>query len=196
MIRTTTSGRVAGMIAEPIQGVGGFITPPKEYFPIVAEIVRNYGGIFISDEVQTAWGRTGNKWFGIEHWGVTPDIITSAKGLGNGMPIGLTTARPEVADSMRGITISTFGGNPVTNTAAKAVIDFMEEQNLADQRRQHGLLPARQAERTEREAYGHRGRSRHGPDAGPGTGGRSPDESARRRRPPHKSWRRPGATAC
>jgi 4-aminobutyrate aminotransferase-like enzyme len=131
MIRTTTSGRVAGIIAEPIQGVGGFITPPKEYFPIVAEIVRNHGGIFISDEVQTAWGRTGHKWFGIEHWDVTPDIITSAKGLGNGMPIGLTTARPEVADSLRGITISTFGGNPVTNTAAKAVIEFIEEQNLA-----------------------------------------------------------------
>jgi 4-aminobutyrate aminotransferase-like enzyme len=131
MIRTTTSGRVAGIIAEPIQGVGGFVTPPKEYFPIVAEIVRNHGGIFISDEVQTAWGRTGNKWFGIEHWGVTPDVITSAKGLGNGMPIGLTTATPEVADSLRGITISTFGGNPVTNTAAKAVIEFMEEQNLA-----------------------------------------------------------------
>jgi 4-aminobutyrate aminotransferase-like enzyme len=131
MIRTTTSGRIAGIIAEPIQGVGGFVTPPKEYFPIVAEIVRDHGGIFISDEVQTAWGRTGNKWFGIEHWGVTPDIITSAKGLGNGMPIGLTTARPEIADSMRGVTISTFGGNPVTNAAANAVIEFIEEQNLA-----------------------------------------------------------------
>ncbi len=131
MIRTTTSGRVAGLIAEPIQGVGGFITPPKEYFPIVAEIIRNHGGIFISDEVQSAWGRTGNKWFGIEQWGVTPDIITSAKGLGNGMPIGLTVARPEIADSLRGVTISTFGGNPVTNAAAKAVIEFVEEHNLA-----------------------------------------------------------------
>jgi 4-aminobutyrate aminotransferase len=131
MIRTTTSGRVAGMIAEPIQGVGGFVTPPKEYFPIVAEIVRNHGGVFISDEVQTGWGRTGNKWFGIEQWGVTPDIITGAKGLGNGLPIGLTVARPEVADALKGITISTFGGNPVTNTAAKAVIDFIEDQNLA-----------------------------------------------------------------
>ena len=69
--------------------MGGFITPPKEYFKIVTDIVRNYGGIFISDEVQTAWGRTGGKWFGIEHWGVQPDIITSAKGLGNGMPIGV-----------------------------------------------------------------------------------------------------------
>ena len=64
--------------------------------------MRNYGGIFISDEVQTGWGRTGGKWFGIEQWGVTPDIITSAKGLGNGMPIGLTVAKPEVADALKG----------------------------------------------------------------------------------------------
>ncbi|MDR3699087.1 MAG: aspartate aminotransferase family protein [Candidatus Sulfopaludibacter sp.] len=130
LIRTTTTGRIAGFIGEPIQGVGGFVTPPKEYFQIVEKIVRNHGGIFISDEVQTGWGRTGGKWFGIEQWGVTPDIMTSAKGLGNGSPIGLTVARPEVADSVKGLTISTFGGNPVTTTAAKAVIDFIEEQNL------------------------------------------------------------------
>ncbi len=133
LIRTTTpGGRIAGFIGEPIQGVGGFITPPKEYFQIVEKIVRNHGGIFISDEVQTGWGRTGGKWFGIEQWGVTPDIITSAKGLGNGSPIGLTVARPEVADSVKGLTISTFGGNPVTTTQAKAVIDFIDEQRLMD----------------------------------------------------------------
>ncbi|MGP0073107.1 MAG: aspartate aminotransferase family protein [Bryobacteraceae bacterium] len=131
VIRTTTSGHIAGFIAEPIQGVAGFVTPPKEYFPIVAETVKKHGGVFISDEVQTGWGRTGGKWFGIEQWGVQPDIITSAKGLGNGAPIGLTIARPEIADSVRGATISTFGGNPVTSTAAKAVIDFIEEHNLA-----------------------------------------------------------------
>jgi 4-aminobutyrate aminotransferase len=130
LIRSSTSGRVAAFIAEPIQGVGGFITPPKEYFPIIENIVRSHGGIFISDEVQTGWGRTGGKWFGIEHWGVTPDIMTGAKGLANGSPIGLTVARPEVADSVKGLTISTFGGNPVTTTAAKAVIDFIEDQNL------------------------------------------------------------------
>jgi 4-aminobutyrate aminotransferase len=130
LIRTTTSGRVAGFIAEPIQGVGGFITPPREYFKIVVDIVRNHGGVFICDEVQTGWGRTGNKWFGIEHWGVVPDVITSAKGLGNGTPIGLTVATPEIAEALRGVTISTFGGNPVAATAAKAVIDFIEEQNL------------------------------------------------------------------
>jgi 4-aminobutyrate aminotransferase-like enzyme len=130
LIRTTTSGSIAGFIGEPIQGVGGFITPPKEYFPIVEKIVRNHGGIFISDEVQTGWGRTGSKWFGIEHWGVTPDIMTSAKGLGNGAPIGLTVAKAAVADSVKGLTISTFGGNPVTTTQAKAVIDLIAEENL------------------------------------------------------------------
>ena len=130
LIRTTTGGSIAGFIAEPIQGVGGFITPPKEYFQIVERIVRNHGGIFISDEVQTGWGRTGGKWFGIEQWGVTPDVITGAKGLANGSPIGLTVARPEVADSITRLTISTFGGNPVTATAAKAVIEYIEENNL------------------------------------------------------------------
>lgn len=129
-IRTTTSGRIAGFIAEPIQGVGGFITPPKEYFPIVADIVKKFGGLFISDEVQTAWGRTGGKWFGIEHWGVEPDIITSAKGLGNGAPIGVTIAKPQVADAMKGLTISTFGGNPVATTTAHAVLDYIEENNI------------------------------------------------------------------
>ena len=129
-IRTTTSGRIAGFIAEPIQGVGGFITPPKEYFPIVADIVKKYGGVYISDEVQTAWGRTGGKWFGIEHWGVQPDVITSAKGLGNGTPIGVTIAKPAVADAVKGLTISTFGGNPIATTVAGAVIDYIEENNI------------------------------------------------------------------
>src|SRR5271163_2028277 len=131
MIRTSTSGRIAAFIAEPIQGVGGFIVPPKEYFEIVYGIVKKFGGLYISDEVQTAWGRTGGKWFGIEQWGVQPDIITSAKGLANGTPIGLTIARPEIADSVRGASISTFGGNPIATTAAKAVIDFIEDHNLS-----------------------------------------------------------------
>src|SRR5271157_2106221 len=130
LIRSTTSGRVAGFIGEPLQGVGGFITPPKEYFRIIEGIVRNHGGIFISDEVQTGWGRTGGKWFGIEQYGVIPDIMTAAKGLGNGSPVGLTVARPDIADALKGATISTFGGNPVTATAAKAVIDYIDDHNL------------------------------------------------------------------
>jgi 4-aminobutyrate aminotransferase len=130
LVRTTTGGRLAGFIAEPIQGVAGYVTPPKEYFKIVEEIVRNHGGLFISDEVQTGWGRTGGKWFGIEQYGVIPDILTGAKGLGNGAPIGVTVARPEVADGVTGLSLSTFGGNPIATTAAKAVIDFIEDQNL------------------------------------------------------------------
>ncbi len=130
LIRTTTSGRVAAFIAEPIQGIGGFITPPREYFRIVVDTVRRHGGLFISDEVQTAWGRTGGKWFGIEHWDVVPDIITSAKGLGNGTPIAVTVATPEVAAGLQGLTISTFGGNPVACAAANAVLGYIEEENL------------------------------------------------------------------
>ncbi|HLW52591.1 MAG TPA: aspartate aminotransferase family protein [Candidatus Angelobacter sp.] len=132
VIQTTTSGQIAAFLAEPIQGVGGFITPPKEYFKIVFKIVKNYGGLFIADEVQTAWGRTGKRWFGIEQWEVTPDIITSAKGFANGVPVGLTATRPEIAASFKGLQISTFGGNPVTSVAAKATIDLIEEDRLMD----------------------------------------------------------------
>jgi 4-aminobutyrate aminotransferase-like enzyme len=132
VIKTTTSGRPAAFIAEPIMGVGGFITPPKEYPKIVAEIVRRYEALYISDEVQTGWGRTGGKWFGIEQYGVKPDIIVGAKSLGNGHPVGLTMARKEVADSFKGLTIATFGGNPVTMAAAKAVVDTIAEEKLMD----------------------------------------------------------------
>ncbi len=132
VIQTTTSGQIAAFFAEPIQGVGGFITPPKEYFKIVFKIVKDYGGLFISDEVQTGWGRTGKRWFGIEQWEVTPDIITSAKGMANGSPVGVTMTRPEIAASFKGLQISTFGGNPVTSVAAKATIDLIEEDRLMD----------------------------------------------------------------
>jgi 4-aminobutyrate aminotransferase len=132
VIRTTTSGRPAAYIAEPIMGVGGFITPPKDYFPAVAEIVRRYDALFIADEVQTGWGRTGRKWFGIEQYGVKPDIIVAAKSLGNGHPIGATVARAAIADSFKGSTIATFGGNPVTMAVARTVVDIIEKDRLAD----------------------------------------------------------------
>lgn len=138
-IQTTTSqGRIAAFLAEPIQGVGGFITPPKEYFKEIVGIVRKYGGLFVCDEVQTAWGRTGGKMFGIEHWGVEPDIMTFAKGMANGVPVGATIATPEVADSMQGNTISTFGGNPVTCAAARATLEVIEEENLVENARVMG----------------------------------------------------------
>jgi 4-aminobutyrate aminotransferase len=132
LIQTATSGNIAAFIAEPIQGVGGFITPPKEYFKIVFKIVKKYGALFIADEVQTGWGRTGKKWFGIEQWEVTPDFITSAKGMANGVPIGLTVTTPEIAGSFQGANIATFGGNPVTSVAAKATIDLIEEEDLRE----------------------------------------------------------------
>ncbi len=130
LIMTTTTGEIAAFMAEPILGVGGFIVPPPGYFERAVEIARKHGGLFIADEVQTGWGRTGDKWFGIEHWDVEPDIMTSAKGLGNGVPIGWTIATPEVADSFPGLTFATFGGNPVSTTAALAVIRTIEEEDL------------------------------------------------------------------
>lgn len=130
VIQTTTSGRIAGVIAEPIQGVGGFITPPPEYFETVVDIVRRYGGVFICDEVQSGWGRTGEYWCGIEHWGVEPELMTFAKGMGNGTPVGATVATSEIADAINGNTLSTFGGNPVSMAAAGAVIDVIERDGL------------------------------------------------------------------
>lgn len=137
-IRTATSGRIAAFLAEPIQGIGGLITPPAEYFREIVAIVRRYGGLFICDEVQTGWGRTGGKMFGIEHWGVEPDIMTFAKGMANGAPIGATIATPEVADSMQGMSISTFGGNPVTSAAALATIRIIQEEGLVENARVMG----------------------------------------------------------
>ncbi len=130
VIETATTGEIAAFMAEPILGVGGFIVPPDGYFERVEEITRQHGGLFIADEVQTGWGRTGDKWFGIEHWDVKPDIITSAKGMGNGAPIGWTIATAAVADKFPGLTFSTFGGNPVSSAAALAVIKLIEEEDL------------------------------------------------------------------
>ena len=132
VIQTSTSGQIAGMLAETIQGLGGVIVPPPEYFKIVVNIVREYGGLFIADEVQTGFGRTGKKWFGIEHWEVEPDMMTMAKGIANGSPVGCTVTRKEIADSYKGMTVSTFGGNPVCSVAAKATIDFIEEERLLE----------------------------------------------------------------
>jgi 4-aminobutyrate aminotransferase-like enzyme len=130
LIQTTTSGRIAAFLAEPILGVGGFLTPPREYFKVAQAIVKKYGGLLIIDEVQTGWGRTGEAMFGISYWDVEPDVMTFAKGMANGIPIGATIATPEVADSYKPLTFSTFGGNPVTAAAALAVIDFIEKNQL------------------------------------------------------------------
>ncbi len=130
VIRTTTSGRIAAFLAEPIQGVGGFITPPPEYFARVQEIVHRYGGLLIIDEVQTGFGRTGEYWFAIQRSGVVPDVMTMAKGIANGLPLSATATTPEIAQSMvgAGLTISTFGGNPVSTAAALGTLEAMHEE--------------------------------------------------------------------
>ncbi len=138
LIQTTTVGEIAAFMAEPIQGVGGFIVPPPEYFQEVLAIVRKYGGLFICDEVQTGWGRTGAAWCGIEHWGVEPDIMTFAKGIANGIPMAATIATPAVADTFSGLSISTFGGNPVSCRAASATIDYIETHDLVANARIQG----------------------------------------------------------
>jgi 4-aminobutyrate aminotransferase len=130
LIRTCTTGEIAAFMAETIIGSGGFIVPPPGYFERAVGIARKYGGLFICDEVQTAWGRTGDKWFGIEHWNVEPDLLVSAKGMGNGAPVAVTIATPEVADKYPGITFATFGGNPVSMAAALATLQVIEEEDL------------------------------------------------------------------
>jgi len=130
IIKTTTTGRVSAFLAEPIQGVGGFITPPPEYFEAAVAIIRKYGGVFICDEVQTGFGRTGTKMWGIEHWGVEPEIMTMAKGVANGLPLGVTICTPEIAASLKALTISTFGGNPISCAAGNATVQFIQEENL------------------------------------------------------------------
>jgi alanine-glyoxylate transaminase/(R)-3-amino-2-methylpropionate-pyruvate transaminase len=129
LIRTTTTGKIAGMLAEPILGVGGFVTPPKEYFQIVSDIVRKYGGVFIADEVQTGFGRTGKMW-GIEQYGVEPDMMTMAKGIANGLPLAAVVTTTEIASAMKKGTISTFGGNPVSCAASKKTIEIIQRDEL------------------------------------------------------------------
>jgi len=130
VIETTTTGEPAAMIAEPIQGVGGFVTPPPEYFQIVKSILDEFGIPFIADEVQTGFGRTGEKFWGIEGYDVRPDAIVCAKGLGNGMSIGAVVGRADMVDSLRANSISTFGGNPLASTYALANLDHIEEGDL------------------------------------------------------------------
>jgi 4-aminobutyrate aminotransferase-like enzyme len=138
LIRTETTGQPAAFIAEPIAGVGGFITPPKEYFQIAVGIVRKYGGLFICDEVQTGWGRLGDHWCGIQHWSVEPDVMTFAKSIASGFAVGATIATEEVANAFTGLTISTFGGSPITMSATEATLDVMERENVPKRAAERG----------------------------------------------------------
>jgi alanine-glyoxylate transaminase/(R)-3-amino-2-methylpropionate-pyruvate transaminase len=136
LIRHETSGKVAAFIAEPIQGVGGAVVPPPEYFQIVYEIIRRYGGLCIADEVQTAFGRTGDHYWGFQNWGVVPDMVTMAKGLGGGIPIGACVTRPEIAQTIKSrLHFNTFGGNPISMTYGLATLEVIDAEGLQENAR-------------------------------------------------------------
>ncbi|MFQ5948033.1 MAG: aspartate aminotransferase family protein [Acidimicrobiia bacterium] len=130
LLEIATAGDVACMIAEPIQGVGGFTLPPDGYFARMKEILDEHGVLFISDEVQCGWGRTGEHFWGIEAHGVVPDMITFAKGVGNGLAIGGVIARAEIMDCLQANSISTFGGNPLAAAGALANVNYLLEHDL------------------------------------------------------------------
>src|SRR5690606_39084509 len=138
VIASSTEGRIAAFIAEPIQGVGGFVVAPREYFERVQPIVKEAGGLLIIDEVQTGWGRTGRHLCAIEHWGVKPDIMTFAKGVANGYPVGVTITTPEIASSIDHLTLSTYGGNPVAMATALATVEYIERHDLAGNAERQG----------------------------------------------------------
>jgi 4-aminobutyrate aminotransferase len=130
VLATTTSGDVAAMIAEPIQGVGGFNVPPDGLLGAFKQVLDEYGILLIADEVQTGWGRTGEHFWGIQAHGVTPDAMTFAKGLGNGLAIGGVVARGDLMNCLEANSISTFGGNPLSTAGAKATLDYLLDHDL------------------------------------------------------------------
>lgn len=130
LVATTTSGDVAALIAEPIQGVGGFAIPPTGFFSPVEKVCRENDILFISDEVQTGWGRTGEHFWGYQAHGITPDLLTFAKGLGNGLTIAGVVGRAEVMDAVPANSISTFGGNPLSSAGALANLHYLLDHGL------------------------------------------------------------------
>ena len=130
LLDIAVTGAPAALIAEPIQGVGGFITPPDGFFGELKQVLDEIGTLFISDEVQTGWGRSGENFWGYQAHGITPDLITFAKGLGNGMAIGGVVGRRVVMDSYSALGISTFGGNPMAASAALATLEVLLDDDL------------------------------------------------------------------
>lgn len=131
LIDYATPGKLAAFIAESIQGVGGFVEFPQGYLKSVYETVRAAGGVCIADEVQTGFGRTGTHFWGFETQGVIPDIVTMAKGIGNGCPLAAVVTTPKIAQALTGkVHFNTFGGNPVVSAIGKAVLEVIEKENL------------------------------------------------------------------
>ena len=154
VIVTTTNGRPAAFIAETIQGVAGYVVPPPTYFGKAAEVIRHYGGLLIIDEVQAGFARTGTHWFGIEHYGVEPDIMVMAKGIANGAPVGATVTTDEIAHAWKGKTISTFGGNPVSMAALCATQDELRDHDAPHNAQARGdQLRAALVEMQQRHAW-------------------------------------------
>jgi 4-aminobutyrate aminotransferase len=137
-IATTTSGDVACMIAEPIQGVGGISIPPDGLFAALKQVLDEHSIPFVSDEVQTGWGRTGEHFWGYEAHGFAPDALTFAKGLGNGLPIAGVVARAELMDCLGANSISTFGGGPLVTAGALANLRYLREHDLQRNAREVG----------------------------------------------------------
>jgi len=131
VIQYETSGEIACFIGEPIQGVGGTVIPPKEYFQIVYDIVRQHGGVCIADEVQGGFGRTGHHYWSHQNWDVVPDMITMAKGIGNGAPLGAMTTTESISEVLkRRIHFNTFGGNPITMTQGLATLEVIDAEGI------------------------------------------------------------------
>jgi 4-aminobutyrate aminotransferase len=130
VLATTTFGDVACLIAEPIQGVGGFVHGPDGLFDAWKRVLDEHGILFVADEVQTGWGRTGEHFWGYQAHGITPDLLTFAKGIGNGFALAGVVGRADVLNSVQGISFSTFGGNPISTAAGNAVLDYVVEHDL------------------------------------------------------------------
>jgi 4-aminobutyrate aminotransferase len=130
VIRTATAGDVACLIAEPIQGVAGFVVPPDGMFAAMGDVLDEHGILFVADEVQTGWGRTGEHFWGYQAHGIVPDLLTFAKGLGNGLAIGGVVGRPDLIDAVPANSISTFGGNPLVTAGALANLDYLLSHDL------------------------------------------------------------------
>ncbi len=130
LLGVAAAGSPAVMIAEPIQGVGGFVTPPDGFFRAMKEVLDEHGILFISDEVQTGWGRTGEHFWGYQAHDIVPDLLTFAKGIGNGLSIGGVVASAELMDSYPALGISTFGGNPLATAGALANLDYLLDNDL------------------------------------------------------------------
>ena len=125
-----TAGDVACLIAEPIQGVGGFATPPDGFFGGMQKVLANHGILFVSDEVQTGWGRTGEHFWGYQAHDIVPDMLTFAKGVGNGITLAGIVARAEIMDTIKALSFSTFGGNPLSSAAGLATLRHVQQHDL------------------------------------------------------------------